>query len=136
MIRTVVGTNVLVSSFLAGGKPRAVMDEWRFGRLTICLSREIVDEYAAVLLRLNVPETDVGEMLGLFATGFNCLFAGRTPALNVCRDPDDDKFISCAVALNAKVIVSGDRYLLDIGRYVDIDIMSPAEFLASFGNAE
>lgn len=41
----------------------------------------------------------------------------------------DDKFIACAVALKADVIVTGDRALLDIGNYMGIRILSPQQLL-------
>ena len=50
----------------------------------------------------------------------------------VAADPDDDKFIECAVAADAAVIVSGDHHLLDLGKYADIQILAAAEFLARF----
>lgn len=48
----------------------------------------------------------------------------------VAADPDDDKFVECAVVGKAKAIVSGDHHLLDLGQYEGIPIMSPAEFVA------
>jgi len=30
------------------------------------------------------------------------------------NDPDDDKFLECAVALDCKIIVSGDKHLKDL----------------------
>lgn len=47
-------------------------------------------------------------------------------------DPDDDKFIECALTAGAEVVVSGDHHLLDIGEYEGISILSAAEFLAQF----
>ena len=44
-------------------------------------------------------------------------------------DPDDDKFLACAVAGNADCIVSGDTQLLDLGSFRDIPILTPAAFL-------
>ena len=52
----------------------------------------------------------------------------------VQRDPSDDKFIECAVAGKARVIISGDKDLLSLGHYRKIRILSPAKFLAD--NAE
>ena len=45
------------------------------------------------------------------------------------RDPDDDKFIECAVVGNADCIVSRDKHLLDIKRYRAIEIITPDELL-------
>jgi predicted nucleic acid-binding protein len=48
----------------------------------------------------------------------------------VTDDPDDDVFLRCAIAAGAAYIVSGDRHLLDIGRYADIPILTVRDFLA------
>jgi len=48
----------------------------------------------------------------------------------ICRDPDDDWVIACAVAGEADVIVSGDRDLLALGRAGEIPILSAAQFLS------
>jgi predicted nucleic acid-binding protein len=49
----------------------------------------------------------------------------------VCRDPDDDRVLECALAAGAKVIVSGDRDLLDLGAFRGTPITSPRLFLDS-----
>ena len=129
-MKAVVDTNVFVSSFF-GGNPRRVIDLWKSGELTLCLSAAIVDEYTAVLRRLGLDgEEELGELLDLFARGTYLLFAAETPAIAVvAADPADDKFIACAVALKADVIVTGDRALLDIGNYMGIRILSPRQLL-------
>jgi predicted nucleic acid-binding protein len=49
----------------------------------------------------------------------------------VCRDPDDDRVLECALAAGVEVIVSGDRDLQDLGGFRDTPIMSPRRFLDS-----
>jgi predicted nucleic acid-binding protein len=49
----------------------------------------------------------------------------------VCRDPDDDRILECALAASAEVIVTGDRDLLDLGAFRDTPIMTPRQFLDS-----
>jgi hypothetical protein len=46
----------------------------------------------------------------------------------VSPDPDDDKFLACALEAQADCIVSGDPDLLDLSRYRGIDILNPREF--------
>ena len=41
----------------------------------------------------------------------------------------DDKFIECAVALNARVVISGDKALLAVKNYMGISILTPKAFL-------
>jgi len=47
----------------------------------------------------------------------------------IAEDPDDDKFLACAVAANTSAIISGDPHLLGLGSYRNIPIMTPAQFL-------
>ena len=49
-------------------------------------------------------------------------------AVNVCRDPDDNKFIACAVDAKAIYIVSGDKDLLTVEKYDEIEIITAKEF--------
>ncbi len=44
-------------------------------------------------------------------------------------DPDDDKFIECAVAGNAKYIVSGDSHLLDLKNVMSIEVLLASDFI-------
>ena len=52
-------------------------------------------------------------------------------AAQICSDPDDDKFIECAVALKAKFVITGDRAVKKIREYMNIKIVSPREFLST-----
>ncbi|MBC7249774.1 MAG: putative toxin-antitoxin system toxin component, PIN family [Anaerolineae bacterium] len=47
----------------------------------------------------------------------------------VCADPDDDKFLACAVEAQADCIVTGDPDLLALSQYGGIAILKPHEFL-------
>lgn len=53
-----------------------------------------------------------------------------TSHIRVCRDPDDDKFIACALDARAIYVVSGDNDLLDIGSYGNVEVITAAEFCA------
>ena len=129
-MRVVIDTNVFVSSFF-GGKPRKIIELWKQGKITLCFSREIIDEYIMVLQRLGLEnEKELKELLSLFARGFNLLFIAKTQDLNVVLDdPDDDKFIECAVALKAQFIISGDKALTSISEYMGIKLLNPKTFL-------
>ena len=135
-MRVVVDTNIFVSSFF-GGNPRRVIDLWKTGGITLCLTRPIVEEYIDVLQRLGLTQAkELQELLDLFARGFNCVFSAQTPDLQVvAADPNDDKFIECAVALRARSIVSGDKALLNVGSYMGIHVLNAKEFLDMFARA-
>jgi uncharacterized protein len=133
MIRTVIDTNIFISSFF-GGNPRKVIDLWKKGAITLCLSKPILEEYTEVLLRLGLKNTrELGELLQLFAEGHHLLFTRKTGTLNIVeKDPDDNKFIECALALKAQWIISGDKALLEIEHFMGVQIVAPKVFLEQF----
>jgi predicted nucleic acid-binding protein len=47
----------------------------------------------------------------------------------VKADPSDNKFLECAVAAGADVIVSGDKHLLRLKQHAGIPIIRVADFL-------
>ncbi len=134
-MRVVIDTNVFISSFLTReGNPRKIIDLWKKGEIKLCLSKPIIDEYIEILIRLNIKKgTEINELLQLFAKNYNIIFTSQTKKLNiVINDPDDDKFFECAVKLNAKYIISGDKHLLNIKDYCGIKVVNPKNFLLVF----
>jgi putative PIN family toxin of toxin-antitoxin system len=136
-MKVVIDTDVFVSSF-SGGKPKKIIDLWKTDKITLCLSAGIFDEYIDVLRRIGLDdEAELDELLTLFLKGFNILFTRKTPRLKVIKnDPDDDKFIECAIALKASVVVSGDTEVLAMKEYMGIKIFSPSDFLESYASLE
>ncbi len=130
MTRVVVDTNVFISSFF-GGNPKRIIDLWKTGKITLCVSRKIIDEYIEVLKRLGLQnEKELQELLKIFAEGHNIVFAASTPSLTIVQqDPKDDMFIECAVALQCSCIISGNKHLKSIENYMGIRILSPKDFL-------
>src|SRR4030042_2778749 len=132
-MKVVVDTNIFVSSFF-GGNPRKIVDLWKEGKIILCLSKDILDEYIDVLHRVGLKgEEEMEELLSLFAKGFNILFTTKTPKIRAVRDdPDDDKFIECAVGLKAEVIITGDKALKAMNEYMGIKILTPQQFLKTY----
>lgn len=131
-MRVVVDTNVFISSLLnTEGNPRKVIDLWRFEKITLCLSKEILAEYFAVLGLFGMSEEpEGGELVQLFQKRYNQVFLTSVPTISaISEDPSDNKFIECAVATNAKYIISGDRHLLNLKVFKGIRILPPTEFL-------
>jgi putative PIN family toxin of toxin-antitoxin system len=129
-MKVVIDTNIFVSSFF-GGKPKRVIDLWKKGDVTLCLSGEILEEYVEVLHRLGLgDEKELEELLLLFAENVNISFTKKTPKLYIVEDdPDDNKFIECAVALHASYIITGDKALKAVESYMGIEILTPQQFL-------
>lgn len=48
----------------------------------------------------------------------------------VPNDPDDDKFVACALAADAKLVVTSDKHLLALGSCEGVEMLRPVDFLA------
>lgn len=129
-MRVVTDTNVFVSSVF-GGLPRRVIEQWFHRRVTLCLSEDIFREYRRVLRELNaISPSEERDLIAAFTSGDAVLYVNDPPSVEVVSDdPDDDKFLACALALEAEYVVSGDSDLLGLGSYMGIDVVPPREFL-------
>jgi predicted nucleic acid-binding protein len=57
--------------------------------------------------------------------------------LEVVRDPKDRYLLEAAIQHDVDILVSGDKDLLAMARFLEVPrIMSPAEFVAEFGEAD
>ncbi len=129
-MRVVIDTNVFVSSFF-GGNPGRIVDYWFSGKLILCVSRPILKEYFDVLARFQFDREDLfRRLINSFQRGLNTLFVDSPKEQNwIEDDPEDNKFIACAMSLHAEYIVSGDPHLKRIGRIGGVEIVAPREML-------
>lgn len=128
-MRIVVDTNVLMSGIFFGGVPGRILTAWREGRFELAVSPDVADEYARVGERLaqRFSGVDVQVILDLIVRNAEVVPSTVLPE-PVCGDPDDDKFLACALAARADLIVSGDKKLLAVSGYEDVAVTTPREF--------
>ena len=126
-MRIVLDANVIVAAFASRGLCESVM-EVCLSEHEIVLSDELLDEVLKNLLqKIKLPSgvvDGIGELLREHANMLNPI----PIAPGVCRDPDDIKVLSLAVALKADYIVTGDRDLLVLKKFEGIPILSPRSF--------
>jgi hypothetical protein len=130
-MRVVLDTNVLVSALLFTGISAELVPLWQKGAITVLLSREILEEYLRVLAYPKF-ELSEGEIKGLLEEELLPFVQIIKPGIRVRvvkRDPSDNKFVECAVAGKADVLISGDKDLLTIKHYRRVRIQTPARFL-------
>ena len=134
-MRVVLDTNVLISALLFTGVSSDLVPLWQKGAVTILLSREILEEYLRVLAypKFKLSRQEIrGLIEGDLLPFVEIVNPGRRRLKVVITDPSDDKFLECAVAGKADVLISGDKALLGIGRYRRVQIQSPSQFLDAF----
>ena len=128
--RVVFDTNVIISGLLWRGKAYECLLLARSGVVQALYCPEMLAELSKKLRdKFDFSEDHIQAVVYEIRR-----FAKRVEISGTIRavaaDPDDDKFIECALVGKAKVIVSGNHHLLDLGQYEDIPIMNPAEFVA------
>ena len=129
-MRVILDTNVFVSGVFFGGPPYEILNAWREGRLQLVLSPEILAEYQRVGVDLarQFPQVDLEPFLELVVSQAH-FFDPPTLPEPICDDPDDDKFLACALAAGCKHVVSGDRHILRVTGYRGIAVLRPRQFV-------
>ena len=132
--RVVLDSVVAVSSFLTTGLTAELVllcEE----KVELYTAEKILQEMRDVLLakphirnRYDYTATEV-DVFVAYLREINTIIE-QLPEISVIeRDPKDDMIIACAVAASANYIISRDRHLLDLGRYQDIQIVTPENFM-------
>ena len=130
----VVDSSVWISAFQFGGTPlNALHLALEEHQLSSC--EQILHEIRRVLTeRFNWSEAQFDSVLAEFSIG---LIQVETPGKlsGICRDPNDDAILECAVLAGADLIVTGDKDLLDLREYQGIRIVTPRQFLDEFSES-
>ena len=132
-MRVILDTNVFISGIFFSGPPSQILKAWASQSLQIVLSHQILDEYHRVSEQLSskfqtieiVPIIELVTMHGQFVDT-------KDFDISVCEDPDDNKFLACAVAGKCKTILSGDKHLLKLSGYEGIAVCCPRNFVDKY----
>ena len=132
-MKIVLDTNVLISGIFFSGSPYQILKAWREGKIKIIASEEILSEYQRVAEELSrqFPSVDIDRILELITIHAELVDASDFQ-VTICEDPDDNKFIACALASKSKTIVSGDKHLINITGYKGIQVVKPREFTDNY----
>jgi putative PIN family toxin of toxin-antitoxin system len=127
----VIDANVWVSALQFGGKltkpVRAV--ERALRNNTLATTQEINAEIRRILVeKFQWSSGEAGRLINSYFK--RAIYVTISGSIRICRDPNDDMVLECAVLAGAQIIVSGDKDLLALSSYRGIRIMTPAKFLA------
>lgn len=127
-MRVALDTNVLLSAILFGGVPRRLLQAVIDGRLRLVTSRHLLDEFEEILEeKFGFSRAAAVETRSELEVLEEIVEPVDVP--KVCRDPDDDQVLAAAHDGAAEVIVTGDRDLLVLEWYNNIEILTPAMFI-------
>lgn len=135
MIRAVLDANVFVSALLTTDSPPAkILDAWHARHLTLVVSPEILAEIGRIIRypKIRARHKWSEARLALFMRRLRRLTLVTPGYLRVAvvkEDPDDDKYLACALEGDAEHVVTGDRHLLRLGQYQRVRILAARAFL-------
>jgi uncharacterized protein len=113
VMKVVIDTNVFITIIGIESPYRWIFDTIIDGAITLCVTTEILLEYHEILTRktsLGVAE-NVTKFLSVYPFVEKVEPNFRFKVIE--SDPDDNKFIDCAIAAQANCIVSNDKHLHD-----------------------
>lgn len=131
MARLVFDTNCLIQCIAHRSKYHEIWLSILDGRNLLCVSNEILEEYEEILERKASHDF---AKLAISVIVNNPYTVFITPYYHfdlIKQDPDDNKFVDCAVAGNAKFIVTEDHHynILDEIDFPKIDIIKLDEMM-------
>ena len=110
-MKVVLDTNVLISGIFFSGPPARILAAWAGGGFELVASVEVLAEYRRVAERLHkkFSSIDINAILDLVTRETRIV---EPVPMSACDDPDDLKFLACALAGGASFVDTGDRALL------------------------
>jgi putative PIN family toxin of toxin-antitoxin system len=131
-MKIVLDTNCLVVSVQEYSQYFWLWQAFRDEKIVLCYTNEILTEYYEILSRYySVSMADIA--IGAIINATNAMPVTVYYQWNlITADPDDNKFVDCAISANAKYIVSNDRHF-NILKEIDfpkIDVSTIDEFKA------
>lgn len=130
-MKLVLDTNSLIQCVSRRSRYHDLWLSFIDGRNNICVTTEILNEYVEILQR-ETTENFASLVLEVILNNPHTLFINTFYKFNlISTDPDDNKFIDCAVAAQAKYIVTEDHHY-DVLRHVEfpqVDIIGIDEAL-------
>lgn len=131
MSRIVLDTNSLIQSIPPKSIYHAIWQSFLDGTNTLCVSTEILAEYEEILQRLT--DIDTAQLvIELIVNNPHTLMLSPYYKFNlITADPDDNKFVDCAIVASAKYIVTEDHHYDVLKRcsFPKVDVVDLDTFL-------
>ncbi len=129
--RYILDTNVVVSGLLFNNSKPAIALQYTFQHGEFLLSLELLEEIAEVLSRDKfkryITNDEREEFLETLLERANLIEVVDT--VEECRDPKDNHILELALSGETNIIVTGDKDLLVMNPFRNIEIMSVEQFL-------
>jgi len=128
--KVVIDTNVIISAFGWDGHPEEIIKLVNKGKIENFTSIEMINELSNAIKypRLKFPESLQAEIIETIFSISSIVNVNQSLKI-IDEDPGDNKVIECALSAKAEFIISGDKHLLELKKFKEIEILTPSEFL-------
>jgi len=109
-MRIVLDTNVLLTSFSSRSETHWIWTALTDGKYTLCLTHDILLEYEEIIARHSSADLANAVTDALLDLPNVQLITRYFNWNLIPSDPDDNKFTDCAIAAQARFLVSEDRH--------------------------
>ena len=135
MFKVVIDTNQFVCSIITKKGPSAqLLQAWQKNYFILILSKSIIEEIKRVLhyphikKKYNLKEQDIESLINLIER--EAVILSDSIKIKVINDdPDDNKFLACALEAEEDYIILGDKHLLNLHQHKDTQIITVRKFL-------
>ena len=134
-MKAVFDTNVYIAAFITNGVCAKILLRGRQAQVELVGSPFILNEFERVLIRkLSLSRPEAQEAKRLISEAMHAIVHPHESVTGVCRDPDDDAILACALESKADYLVTGDDDLLKLKTFRATQIISPREFELLFSD--
>lgn len=117
-MKIVLDTNVVLVSISSRSSYHWVFKQLLLGKYQLAVSTDILEEYEEIIGQ-HMGEEAAKYALSTLTELPNVLFIEKYFRFQLLQDPDDNKFVDCAVAANVDYLVSQDK---------DFNVLAQIEF--------
>lgn len=131
MGRIVLDTNSLIQSIPSRSRYHEIWQSFLDGTNILCVSTDILAEYEEILQRLTDEDTAQLIIELIINNPYTKFFTPHYKFNLIEADPDDNKFVDCAICANARFIVTEDHHfdVLNFCSFPKVDIIGIDDFL-------
>jgi uncharacterized protein len=133
-MKVVIDTNVLLVCISPRSKTNAIIEAIEKGALSMCITQDILYEYEEIF---ETNSGYIGQLLLQDLINYmpNLIFLNTYFKWNlITQDPDDNKFVDCAVAVGAEFIITEDSHfgVLKQIEFPKVQVISALEFIDNY----
>ncbi len=131
MRKIVLDTNCLLMSLPKISPYRMIWDDFLAGKLVLCVTNEIVEEYLEIIAQKTTAEI-ASNVVSVILSKKNVEFITPYYKMHLIQaDEDDNKFVDCAFTAGASCIVSNDAHfgILSQINFPKICVLKISEFV-------